>query len=237
MGLALLLVSWAWNGAEADQTAGAGPEIKAGQQEWALKKAELIKEAEILEKQVRQLDDELAKTIKYEAVMRKKVQDIKAGAAKQEQLLLELAPLLEAGTRRLSRFVEADLPFDLDRRRALLARVTAALDDPDLGLGDKISGFLDALYHEVEYGYRVGTETTEVDIDHERVRVHLLHYGRIGLLAQALDGNHIWVWNRQDGKFHPTTGHGRAFRRARAVVLQHRPAELVRLPVDRAETR
>jgi DNA-binding SARP family transcriptional activator len=96
----------------------------------------------------------------------------------------------------LEQFVELDIPFLLDERRARIRQLQDLLDRPDATVAEKYRRVMEAYQVETDYGRSIESYRGTLH-DHGSERsVDFLRVGRIALLYRSLDGSQAGAWNR-----------------------------------------
>lgn len=115
-----------------------------------------------------------------------------AGIQKTEAGLLPLAQQMVTD---LERFVAADLPFQIERRRGRVQELRQLLADPERNTADKFRRVLDVYRSEVDFGYSLGTEDAQLTIDGRATPVEIVRIGRVGLYYLSADRRRAGYWN------------------------------------------
>ena len=142
----------------------------------------------------------------------------------------ELPPLLRGMVERLDRWIEADLPFLEDERRARVASLERGLSDPALSPAERLDRVLAAWRGELAYGRELDAWRGLLDGERE---VDFLRLGRVGLYYLTPDGREGGVWKVDEQAWQPLE---RASRRrlenGLRVAREQRAPELLTLPVS-----
>lgn len=108
-----------------------------------------------------------------------------------------IVPLMARMIDTLEQFVELDMPFLLDERRARVSQLQELLDRPDASVAEKYRRVMEAYQVETDYGRNIESYRGTLR-DHGDTRtVDFLRVGRIALLYRSLDGSQAGVWNRE----------------------------------------
>lgn len=119
--------------------------------------------------------------------------------AEMERVERELLPLMLRMIDSLGSFVELDLPFLIDERKARVADLRRMMADPATGTAEKMRRILEAYRIEADYGRGLGAERVEVD---GRV-MDQLRIGRTALFALALDADRGVRWDAASAGWQP----------------------------------
>jgi len=138
---------------------------------------QVLKEIEGLKVYVSRLDKQIADQEARIAATEKAIAD--ASAVKRQIL-----PLVDRMLSALEAFVEADMPFTLERRDDELAKLRANLDRSDISDAEKFRQVLEAYKIESEYGRFLETYKQEV----AGREVNILRVGRVALMYQTDNG-------------------------------------------------
>jgi hypothetical protein len=108
-----------------------------------------------------------------------------------------IMPLMARMVETLEQFVELDMPFLLDERRARAGQLQDLLDRPDATVAEKYRRVMEAYQVETDYGRSVEAYRGTLQ-DHGIERsVDFLRVGRVALLYRSLDGSQAGAWNPQ----------------------------------------
>jgi hypothetical protein len=148
----------------------------------------------------------------------------------------EIFPLMSRMVETLGRFVELDVPFQLDERRQRVKRLTALLDDPGVSIAEKFRRILEAYQIENDYGRTLEVYRDSLNLEGEPRTVDFLRVGRVVLIYRSLDGlaSGVWVqktrtWQRLPDIYRTSVKNG--FRIARKQAAP----DLLLLPVPAPE--
>jgi hypothetical protein len=117
---------------------------------------------------------------------------IEDAAALQRQV----PPLMERMMEALEQFVELDLPFLLDERKARLELIRETFSDSSVNVAEKFRLVLAAYQQEINYGRVMQHYTDTLSLDGVERDVDILRVGRIALLAQTSDQTGTYVWDK-----------------------------------------
>ena len=117
------------------------------------------------------------------------------------ELQRQIAPLMERMMVALEQFVELDIPFQLDDRRARLALIRDTFDDANVNIAEKFRLVLAAYQQEIAYGRAMDDYTGTLELDGQVRDVDFLRVGRIALLYQTSDQTSTGVWDKNAKQF------------------------------------
>jgi len=104
----------------------------------------------------------------------------------------------------LERFIELDVPFLLDDRRANIARLKALLNRSDVTAAEQFRNVVEAWQIEVnDYGSNSEIYTARMEIDGVPREVEFLKIGRTALLYLTPDGRNAGAWDQRERRFVP----------------------------------
>ncbi|MEY8199958.1 MAG: DUF3450 domain-containing protein [Colwellia sp.] len=143
-----------------------------------------------------------------------------------------VVPLMYKMIDTLEKFINLDVPMNIDRRKARVANLRAVMDDSNVTTSEQFRLVLEAYEIEAGYGTIFDAYQGEIDLGSRTLTVDFVHMGRIALVAQSLDAKHSWLWNNDtrawealgDEYLKPVTD---AIRMARKQL----PMDLSKLPV------
>ena len=103
----------------------------------------------------------------------------------------------------VEQFVELDLPFQLEERRARLQFARDAMNSPDVSTAEKFRQILVLYQTENNYGRTHETYPTTLTIDGTERDVDILRVGRIALVYQTQDRTLTGMWDQQARQWVP----------------------------------
>ncbi len=150
----------------------------------------------------------------------------------------QIMPLMERMILALEEFVEADVPFLMDERRARVANLMEIMGRADVTVAEKYRRLVEAYQIENEYGRTIESYQSEEATGDGPVRtLDFLRIGRVVLIFTTLDGSEAGVWDANTGSWSPLDGSYRAsVRQALRIARQQSAPDLVVLPVRAART-
>lgn len=108
---------------------------------------------------------------------------------------VNLVPLQLQMLDALAQYVELDLPFLLDERRARIERLEANMDRSDLSTAEKFRQILEAYSIEAGYSQAIDDYSDVININGQELEVDILRVGRISLMYQTKDQASTGAWN------------------------------------------
>ena len=109
-----------------------------------------------------------------------------------------IVPLMLDSIDTLGKFIDLDVPFLLEERKARVARLRTIMDLSDVTVSEKYRQIMDAYQIETTYGRDIEAYTGLLEIDGESRQVDFLRIGRTSLTYQTPDQEETGFWNKQD---------------------------------------
>jgi len=216
-----------------ERTVATDVETQKAVDAWAAEEKELFEKIDRTERALKRVVWERKKTAEYLETLQDKMAQLREKAEEMKRINAELLPILDQGLEKLSAQVESDLPFEKTRRLQQAADAGQILNDYDAGLLVKTRTLFDAVAREVDFGYSVDIEETEIDIDGRSTRVKVLRVGRVGLYAMSMDNEKAYIWDAGQNRYLPVEDGVREIDQAVQMVERIRIIELTRLPMGR----
>lgn len=143
-----------------------------------------------------------------------------------------LVPLMFKMIDTIDEFVMLDLPFDKQERTDRIKYLREMMVDSNVSTAEKYRKVLEAYQIELDAG-RLSTVTQgKQAIEGSDVTVDLLQVGRIALVAQTLDSQNTWVWDKNENAWDRLDDSWRRpIREAIGVVRKDKSPALILLPV------
>ena len=143
-----------------------------------------------------------------------------------------IVPLMARMIDTLEQFVELDMPFLLDERRARVSQLQELLDRPDASVAEKYRRVMEAYQVETDYGRNIESYRGTLH-DHGDTRtVDFLRVGRIALLYRSLDDSQAGAWNRETRSWEAlSSDHLPALKQGFRVAKKQIAPELLTIPV------
>ena len=112
-----------------------------------------------------------------------------------------IVPLMLDSIDILDKFIDLDVPFLLEERKARVARLRTIMDLSDVTVSEKYRQIMDAYQIETTYGRDIEAYTGLLKIDGENRQVDFLRIGRTSLTYQTPDQEETGFWNKQAGQW------------------------------------
>lgn len=186
-----------------------------------------LREARAEAQRVEAYNAELARLVeRQEATLARRERALEGAATTREGL----PPLLRGMVERLDHWIEADLPFLRDERRARVASLERVLSDPALAPAERLDRVLAAWRGELAYGRELDAWRGLLDGERE---VDFLRLGRIGLYYLTPDAREGGVWKAEAQAWQPLDKASRqALEKGLRIAREQRAPALLTLPVS-----
>lgn len=106
-----------------------------------------------------------------------------------------VVPLMYKMIDTLEKFVELDVPMNLENRKERIAGLRDVMADSNVTTSEQFRLVLEAYEIEAGYGTIFDAYQGELDLGDRVITADFVHMGRISLVAQSLDYKQAWVWN------------------------------------------
>ena len=145
----------------------------------------------------------------------------------------EFVPNMLKALAALNKFVERDVPFQIEKRRAKVAELEKLMGRADVTTAEKYRQMMAAYQQELKYGRTINTYRGELEIEGEQRSVRFLRIGRIALMYQTLDQQRTGRWNPNTNAWEPVGGAFRAaFEKGYKIAAEQAPPDLLKTPVN-----
>lgn len=109
----------------------------------------------------------------------------------------QVSPLMSRMIDTLVTFVSLDMQFLLDERNQRIVSLQEMMKRADVSVSEKFRRVLDAYQIEVDYGRTIEAYSGLIDVEGSERDVDFLRIGRVSLVYQTRDGQHLGLWNNQ----------------------------------------
>lgn len=150
----------------------------------------------------------------------------------------QMTPLVIRMIDGLEQFVDLDMPFQIDERKARVAFLRNNLDRADVSVAEKFRQVMEAYNIELQYGRGIDTYSDTIDLDGLQTEVDFLRIGRIALLYQTKDGERSGAWNKESGVWEPLSSGdvSSAIRKGIRIAKKQATIDLLNVPVSAPES-
>lgn len=143
-----------------------------------------------------------------------------------------LVPLMFKMIDTIEEFVALDLPFEKQERHDRIAYLKEMMVNSKVSTAEKYRKVLEAYQIELQSGRTSQVTQGKETINGKELTVDVLQFGRITLVAQTLDSQQTWVWNKNSKNWDDLGEEwNRPTRNAIDVVRGDKSPNLVQLPV------
>ncbi len=109
-----------------------------------------------------------------------------------------VVPLMYKMIDSLEKFIELDVPMNLESRQERVANLRTVMDDSNVTVSEQFRLVLEAYEIEAGYGTIFDAYQGEIEVGGRSLTADFVHMGRIALVAQSLDAKHSWLWNNEN---------------------------------------
>jgi multidrug efflux pump subunit AcrA (membrane-fusion protein) len=143
----------------------------------------------------------------------------------------DLTPMMLEMYVRLEEFVENDLPFQVDQRRARLDNIERVLGSSEFPPSERYRVLLSAFEIEAAYGRGLTTYTEEVEVDGTPEEANILRFGRLAMI-RIIRGN-MEIMTSDNLEWRPLPGqHANNVQRALRIAQEVTTPEVFLAPVS-----
>jgi hypothetical protein len=147
-----------------------------------------------------------------------------------------IGELLQRMVHALARFIEADLPFSLDERRARVTSLKKMLGESETSPAEKYRRVMEAYQIEIDYGRTLDVHAVDIRIADEARAFEVLRVGRIALLGSSYDRRTVVRWNHVTGTWEELpSAYAADIARALRIARREVPPAFVALPLSVTE--
>ncbi|MDC0147591.1 DUF3450 domain-containing protein [Alphaproteobacteria bacterium] len=196
-------------------------------------------ETDVLTRTYRAALKQLASLREYNAQLEKLIQAQKAEVISVRQQIEDvtnvdrtIVPLMFRMIDSLEQFVNMDVPFLIDERRARVQNLRDLMGRSDANPAEKFRKILEAYEIENEYGRTIEAYEGQMEINEEERTVAFLRIGRVALIYQTLDSEESGAWSQQTMSFTDLDGDfDSELRSALRIAKQQAAPDLLVVPV------
>lgn len=148
----------------------------------------------------------------------------------------DIVPLMFNMIESMEKFIEADLPFNLDERRTRVENLRTMMDDSEITISEKYRKIMEAYQIEVGFGRDMEAIVGDLTIGGETRKVEFLRIGRIVLAYQTANKEETGFWNRNTGQWELLPDEYRSAITAGLRIARKQAApDLLKLPIAAPE--
>lgn len=206
------------------------------QEEWANEQADLASRLKAARAQADFFQKKKELEEKEVAALDKGIAELERRMVESVRLNESLIDTLDAVVVRLENFVNRDLPFLMEERRARIAGLKDALARPDFTGAEKLRRVLEALQVEANYGNVAEVYQEKIMVNDEEVHADMVRIGRVSVYWLTPDGERVGEYDRGQGKWvELDRKYAHTINVTREMALRLRSVEVVSLPLGRIQ--
>ncbi len=143
-----------------------------------------------------------------------------------------IVPLMYKMIDTLDKFVELDIPVNIENRKERVAGLRDIMSTSDVTVSEQFRLVLEAYEIEANYGTVFDAYQGELDLGDRTITADFVHMGRVSLVAQSLDMKNVWVWNNETRGWEALGDeYLKPIKDAIAMARNQLPKNLTKLPV------
>lgn len=108
-----------------------------------------------------------------------------------------VVPLMYKMIDTLEKFVNLDIPVNLEARKARIANLKKVMGNSNVTTSEQFRLVLEAYQIEAGYGSMFSAYQGELNLGDRTITADFVFMGRISFLAESLDLKHAWVWDNE----------------------------------------
>ena len=153
-----------------------------------------------------------------------------------ENTAREVMPMMERMLDQIDRFVQLDMPFLLEDRRARMQKLKDVMGKADVAISEKYRRIVEAYQIELDFGRTLESYEGKLSGDPGGRTVKFLRMGRVALMYQTLDGEETGYWDADKKAWQADNDYRDAVRRGLKVAKKQGAPDLLVVPVHAATT-
>ena len=149
----------------------------------------------------------------------------------------QITPLMLRMLEGLDQFIELDVPFLMDERRARVTRLQDIMERANVSAAEKFRAVIEAYQIESEFGRTIEAYKDSLDIEGQSRQVDLLRIGRVALVYQTVGGefNGVWDQNKRDWEPLDPTEYRNHIAKGLKIARKQVAPDLLMMPIAAAE--
>ncbi|MBK7950440.1 MAG: DUF3450 domain-containing protein [Deltaproteobacteria bacterium] len=153
-----------------------------------------------------------------------------------EEVSRSVTPLMLKMIDSLDRFVDVDLPFDVQKRKDRVNKLRVLMRRSDVADAERYRNILEAYQIENDYGRTIESYGGTVSREGAEVPVSFLRVGRLALLYKTDDGAEVGFYNTNSRAFEPLGSDYMGWvSQALRVAKKQAAPELIKVPLPRPQ--
>ncbi len=148
-----------------------------------------------------------------------------------EHTAREVMPMMQRMLDQIDRFVELDIPFQLEERRGRIQKLKDVMGKADVAISEKYRRIVEAYQIELDFGRTLESYDGKLEGDAAGRTVKFLRIGRVALLYQTLDGEETGYWDNDKKGWVVDNHYREAMMEGVSVALKEGAPELIEAPV------
>jgi hypothetical protein len=193
-------------------------------QDAAAKYAQMLADAESLER----YNNQLAEQVKSQEM---ELASIDQQLADIETTTREVQPLMQQMVDALAQFVSLDVPFLLDERTTRVQGLKDMMARADVTISEKYRRILEAYQIELEYGRTFDAYEGRLGMGADARTVEFVRLGRVSLMYRTLDGSENGYWDAMQKKWVADNSYADQIQEALRVARKQGSPDLLTVPV------
>lgn len=186
-----------------------------------------LKLVEGLQTYITMLDEQLVSQQKEVATLQESIGEV---AVVERQVLPLMARMVDS----LASFIELDVPFLLEERRARAAKLRELLKRSDVTVAEKARRVFEAYQIESDFGRTLEAYKAKLVLDDASFDADFLRVGRIGLMYRTVGADKLGFWDPVSEDWRDLAGvpYRRFIEKGLKVARQEIAPELVSIPLN-----
>ncbi len=199
-------------------------ELRERTQDASARAAQSNAEAESLERFNRQLEEQVRAQEREVASIESQLVDIETTQREVQPLMLQMVDTL-------ARFIELDVPFQLEERTRRVENLKALMPRADVAISEKYRLILEAYQIELDYGQTLEAYEGRLGTGPDARTVEFAQLGRVSLMYRTLDGSETGYWDANQKTWVVDNSYAEAVEKAIRVANGDDNADLLTVPV------
>ncbi len=137
---------------------------------------------------------------------RNDLSDLERQIEEVDDITTSLLPMQHDMIDALAEFIELDLPFLLDDRRARVERLREVMNNRNVSAAERYRLILEAYQIETDYGRFLNTYEGPLTNDENAATVDFLMIGRLAFIYQTQDDSEAGIWDAEAGDWRSLDG-------------------------------